>query len=309
MLNSNLLRKLDMQDLTVFVHVYERGSVTEVSESLCVSQSTVSYCLKKLRAGLEDELFVPARGGMRPTEKATNIYPHILRILECINLCYAGTMPALPCGEVAVFNVQAPEYFELLILPMLLAEFHGAGHPVTVNVEKFGQDVPVEEMSSGAIDLAICFGPNYHRRHPGLKSQTLLQDDLVCVVDSSHAPTTRAFNMAEFLSRRHVYPTPWSTATNMVDGWLAQQSLRRDIIARANTYSSAVRLLKGTNYILTLPTRIVSQLCGEDWVACCEPPSGIPSFTLNMLWNERADRDPVNTWFRDQISKVTSSIF
>ena len=53
MLNSNLLRKLDMQDLMVFVAVYEHNSVSGVSEALCVSQSTVSYCLKKLRTGFE----------------------------------------------------------------------------------------------------------------------------------------------------------------------------------------------------------------------------------------------------------------
>ena len=39
MLNSNSLRKLDMQDLMVFVAVYEQNSVTGVSETLCVSQS------------------------------------------------------------------------------------------------------------------------------------------------------------------------------------------------------------------------------------------------------------------------------
>ena len=33
MLNSNLLRKLDMQDLMVFIAVYDQSSVTEVSET------------------------------------------------------------------------------------------------------------------------------------------------------------------------------------------------------------------------------------------------------------------------------------
>lgn len=33
MLVSNLLRKLDMQDLMVFVAVYEQGSVTQVAEA------------------------------------------------------------------------------------------------------------------------------------------------------------------------------------------------------------------------------------------------------------------------------------
>jgi len=47
MLNSNLLRKLDMQDLMVFIAVYDQSSVTEVSETLFVSQSTVELQLEE----------------------------------------------------------------------------------------------------------------------------------------------------------------------------------------------------------------------------------------------------------------------
>ncbi len=61
MLNSNALRKLDMQDLMVFVSVYEQRNLTLVAEALQVSQSTVSYCLKKLRANFEDDLFISTR--------------------------------------------------------------------------------------------------------------------------------------------------------------------------------------------------------------------------------------------------------
>ena len=80
MLNSNLLRKLDMQDLMVFVAVYAQSSVTAVSETLGVSQSTVSYSLKKLRTGFEDDLFINTRSGMRPTYKATTMHEHVLKL-------------------------------------------------------------------------------------------------------------------------------------------------------------------------------------------------------------------------------------
>ncbi|WP_163023886.1 LysR family transcriptional regulator, partial [Pseudomonas viridiflava] len=74
-----MLRKLDMQDLLIFISVYESSSVTEVSESLFVSQSTVSHCQKKPRNSFEDELFISTRSGMRPTYKATTMYSHVLK--------------------------------------------------------------------------------------------------------------------------------------------------------------------------------------------------------------------------------------
>ena len=119
MLNSNLLRKLDMQDLMVFIAVYDQSSVTEVSETLFVSQSTVSYSLKKLRTSFEDELFINTRAGMRPTHKATTMYGHVQKILESINLCHAGGQAFDPTQKAVTFNVCAPEYFEQLILPRL----------------------------------------------------------------------------------------------------------------------------------------------------------------------------------------------
>src|SRR3546814_9554057 len=122
MLNSNLLRKLDMQDLMVFVAVYEQSSVTEVSETLCVSQSTVSYCLKKLRTSFEDELFINTRSGMRPTNKATAMHSHVLNILKTINICNSGIQTFDPTQKEITFNICAPKYFELLILPQLVKQ-------------------------------------------------------------------------------------------------------------------------------------------------------------------------------------------
>lgn len=175
MLNSNVLRKLDMQDLMVFVAVYEQNSVSGVSETLCVSQSTVSYCLKKLRAGFEDELFINTRAGMRPTYKADSMYPHVLKILDSINLCQAAASAFDPTLQPTVFNLCAPEYFEQLVLPRLLKRFALAGLAVAINVHKLESDIPTEALREGSLDLAIGFGPDFHRSHGDFHVRTLLQ--------------------------------------------------------------------------------------------------------------------------------------
>ncbi|MGF6089640.1 LysR family transcriptional regulator [Pseudomonas sp. 18173] len=302
MLNSNSLRKLDMQDLMVFVAVYEQNSVTEVSETLCVSQSTVSYCLKKLRTGFEDELFVNTRaGGMQPTRKAGAMYPHVLKILEGINLCHAGSPTFDPGLQPVTFNICAPEYFEQLILPRLLKTFALADLPVMVNVVKLEADIPAQALREGSLDLVMCFGPNFHRSHVDFKSQTLLEDDLVCVFDKRATPAEPRLSLQTYVERRHVFPTPWTSATNMVDGWLARQSRQRRIVARANSYSAALKLITGTDYALTLPRRIQRLLAGADTFDHREAPEGLPGFTLDMRWNQSVDQDSANTWLREQV--------
>ncbi|WP_223536057.1 MULTISPECIES: LysR family transcriptional regulator [unclassified Pseudomonas] len=302
MLNSNSLRKLDMQDLMVFVAVYEQNSVTDVSETLCVSQSTVSYCLKKLRTSFEDELFINTRtGGMQPTGKASAMYPHVLKILESINLCHAGLPTFDPGLQPVTFNICAPEYFEQLILPRLLKTFDLADLPVMVNVFKLEADIPAEALREGSLDLVMCFGPNFHRSHVDFKSQTLLEDDLVCVFDKRATPAEPRLSLQTYVERRHVFPTPWTSATNMVDGWLAQQAQQRQIVARANSYSAALKLITGTDYALTLPRRIQRLLASADTFKHCEVPEGLPGFTLDMQWNQGVDQDSANTWLRAQV--------
>ena len=304
MLNSNLLRKLDMQDLMVFVAVYEQSSVTGVSEALCVSQSTVSYCLKKLRTSFEDELFINSRTGMRPTYKASTMYAHVLKILESINLCHASTQAFDPTLQAVTFNICAPEYFEQLILPRLLKRFDFADLPVMVNMHKFETDIPVDELRDGRLDLVICFGPNFHRSHTDFKSRLLLEDDLVCVFDKRATPLESRLSLQAFVQRRHVFPTPWMSSTNMVDGWLAQQAHKRQIVARANSYSAALKMITGTDYILTLPRRIQQLLANEAIFNHCEAPNGLPGFTLDMQWSQCADQDSANTWLREQVIDV-----
>jgi DNA-binding transcriptional LysR family regulator len=302
MLNSNSLRKLDMQDLMVFVAVYEQNSVTDVSETLCVSQSTVSYCLKKLRTSFEDELFINTRtGGMQPTGKASAMYPHVLKILESINLCHAGLPTFDPGLQPVTFNICAPEYFEQLILPRLLKTFDLADLPVMVNVFKLQADIPAQALREGSLDLVMCFGPNFHRSHVDFKSQTLLEDDLVCVFDKRATPAEPRLSLQTYVERRHVFPTPWTSATNMVDGWLAQQAQQRHIVARANSYSAALKLITGTDYVLTLPRRIQRLLTSADTFNHCEAPAGLPGFTLDMQWNQAVDQDSANAWLRAQV--------
>lgn len=254
-----------------------------------------------MRTSFEDELFINTRTGMRPTYKAGTMYTHVLKILESINLCHAGAQVFDPTAQPVTFNICAPEYFEQLILPRLLKRFDFADLPVLVNMHKFETDIPAAELRDGSLDLVICFGPNFHCSHTDLKSRKLLEDDLVCVFDKRATPREPRLSLQAFTERRHVFPTPWTSTTNMVDGWLARQAQKRQIVARSNSYSAALKTITGTDFILTLPRRIQRLLANEAVFKHCEAPNGLPGFTLDMQWSQSVDQDSANTWLREQV--------
>lgn len=297
MLNSNLLRKLDMQDLMVFVAVYEQSSVTAVSETLGVSQSTVSYSLKKLRTGFKDDLFINTRSGMRPTHKATTMHEHVLKILEGINFCHSGAQAFDPTLKAVTFNICASEYFELLILPRLLRNFDFANLPVIVNVLKLDTALPVDELRDGSLDLLICFGPDFQHSHADFKSRRLVEDELVYVFDKRATPLESRPSLQSFVEHCHVFPPGRTFDTHRADH-------KRQLVARSNSYRAALKMITGTDFILTLPRRIQTLLANNAVFSHCEAPNGLPRFTLDMQWSEASDQDSANIWLREQVVKA-----
>ncbi|MOA52244.1 hypothetical protein D3C78_1755070 [compost metagenome] len=84
--------------------------------------------------------------------------------------------------------------------------------------------------------------------------------------------------------------------------------MSREIVARANTYGSALGLLRGTDYVLTLPRRIFDLLNTDQTFEASEPPPGFPSFTLEMVWTEQANRNQDNAWLRARMDAVVSRL-
>ncbi len=301
---ANGLRKIDLQDLQVFLEVFERPNLGEVAEALNLSASAVSYCLKKLRAGFDDELFIATRGGMQPTRKAQAMRPQVQDMLDRLHHCLAEDRGFDPAREARRFRLCAPEYFELLVLPRLLRRLTDAGHPISLEVRRPGRTLPAEALLAGELDLALSFGPHHYRVHPELFAVALLKDELRCV-QARERPVVDSLD--RFCEHRHVFPTPWDSEHNMIDGWLQGQGRARRIAARATSYFAALRLLPGSDLLLALPARVYRLF--DDGATHASPATlGLPGFSLDMLWARPFDQDPANVWLREQVLEVCAEL-
>ena len=83
----------DLSLLRVFHAVMEERNVTAAAERLGQSQSTVSAALSRLREALGDELFLRARYGVEPTEKARALAPEIAAGLAQLEQAFRAAEP------------------------------------------------------------------------------------------------------------------------------------------------------------------------------------------------------------------------
>lgn len=289
MLNNNALRQLDLQDVVVFLYLYQYKSARRTAELLSISQPTVSYCLKRLRSCFHDVLFDVDHGSLVATPKADTIEPYLRTVIDAV--CAEIQDGLLPAPTRPVIRVCAPEYFELMMLPDTLEIFMKQGSQASLIVERLGRELPIERLLAGEIDLAVGFGPGYHRLHPSLEWESILSDTFVCLSASRRLPTMERVTLDEFCDMQHVFPTPWISERNMIDGWLEQLGRTRCIVARANTYQACLNIVAKLPVMLTLPRRLTSYLSIPSEVEIYEAPFGFPTFTLDVVWATQSERN------------------
>lgn len=283
MLYTNALKQLDMQDISIVLLLIENRSAKRVSEVLNLSQSSISYSLKKLRHCFDDKLFENSDGAMQPTERVLAIKPYLQNIMQCINQC--AKEGAEQGSVLRQWNITAPEYFEILMLPTLLQQVRATGRNWSLSVSRLGKDLPINQLLASDTDVCFGFGPGYHQQHPLLGYRSLNEDSFVCLSSvPKHQPKT-FLDIDEFCEAQHIFPTPWLSKKNMVDGWLEKQSRRRNIFTRANSYHAGVNILLAVPALIVIPKKIVATLNVPSTIKVLEPPAGFPTFTLDMIWS------------------------
>ena len=283
MLYTNALKQLDMQDISIVLLLIENRSAKRVAEMLNLSQSSISYSLKKLRHCFDDKLFENSDGAMQPTARVLAIKPYLQNIMQCINQC--AKEGADQGSVLRQWNITAPEYFEILMLPTLLQHVRSSGRNGSLSVSRLGKDLPINELLASDIDVCFGFGPGYHQRHPLLGYRSLNEDSFVCLSSVAKHQPKSALDIDEFCDAPHIFPTPWLSEKYMVDGWLEKQSRRRNIFTRANSYHAGVNILLSVPALIVIPKKIVATLNISPKIKVLEPPTGFPTFTLDMIWS------------------------
>lgn len=308
MLHSNYLKQLDLQDIVVFLNLLELRSAKRTAELMSISQPTVSYCLKRLRGCFDDTLFASAQGALLPTTKAEKIAPYLRVVVESVNRCAGEETDGSPAAVTKVWQICAPEHFELSLLPGVLQSLAKAHTNVSLNLERLSRDLPIDRLISGDLDIAIGFGPGYHQLHPELEWQSILTDDFFCLTSYLNPGAEQVMSLEEFCASPHVYPTPWLSEKNMIDGWLEKIGRSRQVLVRANGYQACVNIISKVPATLALPVKVLPLLRIPENVVVCEPPMGFPRFTLDMIWAKQRSQSQAVASLRSLIQSASTDI-
>ena len=294
---------IDLNLLVAFEALLSERNVTRAARRVGVTQPAMSNALRRLRALLEDPVFVRTAEGMAPTPRALALGPPIAAALNGIRTALSASSFD-PRRSTARFSVATLDYLEALYFPRLLHLLEAEGPATHLSVRRLAAiyEVPQLQLESGTIDCAVGPFPQPMTPQSGLLSRVLAEEEWVCVGRRGHPAFRSRISLKAYAGLRHLairYPDP-GAGTGMIDRLLAAHGLTRTCPATVPHFMTLPFHVAQTDCIATLPRPLATLFARALPLQIAEAPLPKPS-AICLVWHSRADGDPAQGWLRRMI--------
>jgi DNA-binding transcriptional LysR family regulator len=286
----------DLNQLRTFVVLYELRSVTAVAQRLHVTQPTVSYTLRRLRARFGDELFRREGHDMVPTAKATQLFGPLHEALAQIEATVNETDAFKPSAFSGQLRLGLTSIGEQTFLPPIMAALEREASRPHLQAERLDSDQVEDGLTRGTIDLAITVSmidsPQLWRSH-------VRAVEYVALVSGEHPlPSTGPdmFTGRHFLrvSARggHIFPLQV----------LTEHGLMHQVVLTIEDYATVPAILSATDLIALLPRHVAEVFSG--WfpgLRIADLPWSGQSTPVSLYTRREASLTPAQGWFRSLV--------
>jgi len=288
----------DLNLLRVFMAIWDLRSLTAAGDRLGLTQSAVSHALRRLRTLFDDPLFVRTPTGMVPTDAALRLYPPLAQAFGIINIAVQQLAKFDPVTAQRVFRVSMSDMSEFYFLPPLLAMLDRTAHGVRIEITNFPVESVSAAMRSGKIDLALGYVPGLD---PGCISKTLFVDEHVCIVRAGHPLRKLKPTKEDLAALRYVYASTNATGHRMVEQWLEDLNLKRDVVLRLPHFVVAPEIVANTDLAVIFPKSIALRFNKNKAFRILPLPFSLPPIEIQVHSHRQFSADLGIVWLRDAI--------
>lgn len=302
------LRSIDLNLLTVFDAIMAEGNQSRAASRLGMSQPAMSNALARLRAALDDPLFVRTAQGMTPTPRGRALAEPVRQALDLVQTGLertrrdddfdyrSSTRPAV---------VVVDDYGDTVIMPRFMNWLMQTAPGVRVRIRRDPLGAALsKKLSDGSVDLAI----RYFRQRDGeLQAKMLIEEEFVSMVRQDHPAIGDSLSLAQYLSLPHVVfgrLGRQGIRNSIVDRELRRLGLTRHIALQVPGFQSMPIIVQNTDFVCTLPRRMAQAYAHQLRLKTLKTPLDLPSLPLYMVWSRSMDRDPAHQWLRNSIYEL-----
>jgi DNA-binding transcriptional LysR family regulator len=305
------LSSLDLNLLRVLDALLQSGSTVRAAETIGLSQPAVSAALGRLRATLDDPLFVRQGQRLEPTEYARNLAAPLRETLDQIERILAVPAAFDPKEATRSFTLSGSDFFAEMLLPTLSRDLADQAPGVQIRMVDMLVD-HYHALDNHQLDLALVpemsfpewvdserlFGSEFilatRRDHPALRGTSLRPGDVM--------------PMGVFCQLGHVVMSPEGKARTMIDGALERAGHKRRVVLTMPFFGGVYRTVAQTDLVALLPHQLAHQVRATAGLDLYRLPVTLPRAELYMIWHRRSTANPAHRWIRDQIGRVLRDI-
>ncbi|MET0985157.1 MAG: LysR family transcriptional regulator [Steroidobacteraceae bacterium] len=295
------LAALDLGLLIVFDTVMTERSVSRAAEKLHLTQSAVSHSLNRLRALMDDPLFVRTPKGMQPTSLAEAVAGRISLVLHDIQGIFSQNTAFDIARSTQRITIGLTDYLALVLLPALTQRLHAVAPGIRLVVRPMDRRVSVGMIERGEIDLYVGGVVADPPDHVSIASVFL--ESSVCIARRGHPAFRGKLTKEDFLAYPHLNISPFGEP-GYLDEMLQRQGASRRIALTVGHFLLAPAIVEKTDLIALLPARI-ARLMKQRYAFVERPcPLDLGQVEIAQIWHRRLDKDPALSWLRHEIEQL-----
>ena len=318
------IRKIDLNLFRVFDAVMQQRSVSRAAKALSVTPSAISHSLSRLRAAIDDDLFIPGVSGMQPTPRAVELAADIRNGLQNFHSALM-TKPFVPARAIRMFRIAASDHVSVLVLPRLIQRLAETAPNIDLRIFPLSRLDAVRQLEGDRLDLLIGWlgglPDSAHR-------SSLYREQEAMVVRVGHPLTKGKISKRKLFEFPHVVVEMTGTEENERDGFLDDEGVSRrvwcerallefqdkhvSLVGRAAVcvpYFAAVPpILEMTDLVATLPRRLAVWLAKRNSIVLLKLPYQPIRFEIEMVWHDRLAGDPGFRWLREALTSSAAEL-
>jgi DNA-binding transcriptional LysR family regulator len=297
---------IDLNLLVAFNALMTERSVTRAGARIGRTQPAMSAALSRLRALVDDELFVRSPAGLQPTPRALDLAEPLGRALAEIERTLAFTQSFEPRSSAAIFSVGLSEHPAHVLLPRLIERLQEVAPAIVLRIRSFAaRDDAVVMLDAGEIDMAVGVPPTNSVAR--IITRSLFEEQFVCVLRRAHPATSVPLDLPAFLALSHLLVSPENDRFGVVDAALAKRGLKRRISLTLPQMYAAPTLVARSDMIATLMAGVASASGHEKDLCVLVPPLDLDPVPFVLAWHRRNDTHPAQRWLREIVGSFYSA--
>ena len=279
------------------------ASVTKAAEKLNLSQSAMSYSLKKLRTILNDDLLIRTSRDMEVTPYAREISDRVRQILVEIQTTLLTKDNFDPATTQETFKIAMSDYAEATIGVNLIQQIATQASGIKIRVNNLEKETVMDDLDANRLDLVINPLLNLKSWHV---SQDLYREEFVCVFRGDN--TIDKISLADYIERAHILVSMKDDFQGEGDLILEQQQKSRRVIWSTSHFMAVPFLLNNFDCLALLPRRMAQQCAKSMNLKILPPPIPLEGFTVSMVWHQRNTNNLAHQWLKQQVIEAVRDI-